>query len=192
MKAVTETAGLEAVVQEVLDEGKREAAAILEAARKEREALLSKARAGVAVLVREREAEAAGAVERRRVQEIARAELEAKRAVLNGQKALLDEVYQGALQALPTLAGRDALTETLLRKTSADWRAGRVFCAAADERAVRAATGGSFAGTIDCAGGIVIETADGRRRLDLRFETRLQDVWQDMVREVAQTLWPKG
>jgi len=184
--------GLEGVVQEVLVAGRKEADGIVEAARKGREGLLAQARSGVDALVRQREAEAKGDAERRRVQALARAELEAKRAVLNGQKELLDEVFQSAVEALPQLEGRDALLRRILGKNSAEWRAGRVFSSPRDERTVREAVGSAYAGTIECAGGVVIETADGLRRLDLRFETQLRDVWDDMVREVAQTLWPKS
>jgi len=184
--------GLESVVQEVLETGRKEADGIVGTAKKEREGLLAKARADANALVREREKEARIDVERRRVQALARAELEAKRAVLNGQKELLDEVFRTAVEALPQLEGRDALLQRILGKNAAEWRAGRVFSSSRDERTVRAVVGGAYAGTIECAGGVVIETADGRRRLDLRFETRLRDVWEDMVREVALTLWPKS
>src|SRR6266571_992575 len=56
--------------------------------------------------------------------------------------------------------------------------------------AQREALDGAFAGTIECAGGVVIESADGTRRIDLRYESILRDVWDDAVKEVADTLWP--
>ena len=184
--------GLEGVVQEVLDAGRREAGSIVDAAKQGALGLLAKARADGDALVRERQEEAKVAVERRRVQELARAELEAKRAVLNGQKELLDEVFRSVVEALPQLDAGDALLRNILGSTATEWQSGKVFSSARDERTVRAAVGGAYAGTIECAGGVVIETADGRRRLDLRFETRLRDVWDEMVREVAHTLWPKA
>ena len=184
--------GLEVVLQGILDQGQREAQAIVEAARKEREQVLGRARAEVAAVVAQREREAKEAVERRRVQDLARAELEAKRTVLNGQKELLDQVNRSALDTLRTLADREALLGALLAGHAADWRAGRVYCNEEDHNAVRRVVGAAYGGTIDCAGGVVIESNDGRRRIDLRFEVILQDVWDDAVKEVAQALWPQG
>ena len=43
---------------------------------------------------------------------------------------------------------------------------------------------------MDCLGGVVIESADGTSRLDLTYDSILDDVWDDVVREVARTLWP--
>src|SRR2546422_499971 len=60
-----------------------------------------------------------------------------------------------------------------------------------EANAVRSAVGTSFGGTIDCVGGIVIESGDGTHRIDLRYETLLADVWRDSIREVAEVLWPR-
>ncbi len=55
---------------------------------------------------------------------------------------------------------------------------------------MRSVVGPAFAGTVDRLGGIVIESADGRTRLDLTYDSILDDLWQDLLKEVAQTLWP--
>jgi V/A-type H+-transporting ATPase subunit E len=62
---------------------------------------------------------------------------------------------------------------------------------ARDANEVRAIVGGNFGGTIDCLGGVVIESADGTTRLDLTFDSLLHDLWDDVVKEVATTLWPR-
>ncbi len=56
---------------------------------------------------------------------------------------------------------------------------------------MRSAVEPRFGGTIECSGGIVVESDDGMRRVDLRFETLLQDIWEDSVREIAEILWPR-
>src|SRR2546425_874884 len=66
----------------------------------------------------------------------------------------------------------------------------RMLSEVRDEAVVRKIVGDSFAGTVECAGGVVIESADETRRVDLRYETLLRDVWDDAVKEVAETLWP--
>ena len=79
----------------------------------------------------------------------------------------------------------------LLRVNEGEWKSGgRVSCSSKDEALVRQVVGRAFAGTIQAAGGVIIESADGTRRVDLRYESILRDVWNDSVREVAEILWP--
>lgn len=182
---------LDSVVQVVLDKGKAEADVILAEAQTERQRMLSEVRAEAEKALAEGEERARQAAERKRVQEMARAELEARKTALAAQKAVLDEVYQQTLARLGSLRENDALLRGLLRANQADWKAGgKVYSNAKDESAVHGIVGSSYAGRVDCAGGVVIESADGTRRSDLRYESILRDVWNDSVREVAEVLWP--
>lgn len=182
--------GLETVIQELLTEGRSEAEDIRRATLAEREKILADVRAEGAKLLERREREANEAAERLRVQAVARAELESKKVVLSAQKELLDEVYAKVLDKLRTVPeGREWL-QALLQRSEAEWRNGKVYSNASDEATVRSIVRENFGGTIDCAGGIVIESSDGSHRTDLRFETLLADVWRDSIREVAEALWP--
>jgi len=183
--------GLESVIEEILTRGRSEADAIRKSADAERQRLLEEARAEGAKLIVAREQEARIAAERARIQDLARAELESKRTVLAAQKEVLDEVDSKALQKLSTLPDRDAIIRALLTANASDWRTGKVDASARDADAVRAIVGPNFAGTIESVGGVVIESADGSRKTDLRFETLFAEVWRDSIREVAEILWPK-
>ena len=183
--------GLETVVEDVLGRGRAEVEEIRRAALAERDRILQDARAEGAKLLEIREQEARQAAERLRVQALARAELESKKIVLSAEKELLDEVYRKVLERLSVLEGGDAILQSLLKAHAADWKTGKVYCNAKDAKAVRATVGSSFAETIDCVGGIVIESGDGTHRIDLLYETLLADVWRDSIREVAEVLWPR-
>ena len=182
--------GLESVIQEVLDRGRAEGDEIRRAAAAERERMLQEARVEGAKLLVAREQDARQAAERARVQQLARAELESKKIVLASQKELLDRVYQTVLGKLGALSESSALLRSLLEANRTEWQAGRVFCNAKDAEVVRSIVGSNFGGTIDCIGGVVIESNDGTRKTDLRFETILSDVWRDSIKEVADALWP--
>ena len=182
--------GLESVIEEILARGRAEADAIRKSADAEHQRLLEEARGEGAKLLVAREQEAKVAAERARIQDLARAELESKRTVLAAQKEVLDEVYAAALQKLSTLPDRDGILRALLTANASEWRTGKVYASPRDADSVRAIVGPNFAGTIDSVGGVVIESADGTRRVDLRYETLLRDVWDDAVKEVAETLWP--
>jgi len=182
--------GLEAVLERIRDTGQSEAAAIVGEARLERERILAEVRAEAEKHLARREAEAREQAERRRVQDLARAELDAKKIVLAAQEEVLRTVRERVKARLAASSNPEALRK-LLTKNASEWKAGRVYANAKDAAAIRSAVGGNFADTIDCIGGIVIESADGTRRLDLTYDSILADLWNDVVREVAQTLWPK-
>jgi len=183
--------GLESVVEDVLGRGRSEVEEIRHAALAERDRILQNARAEGAKLLEIREQEARQAAGRLRVQALARAELEGKKIVLSAEKELLDEVYTKVLEKLAVLEDGAAILQSLLKANGGDWRTGQVYCNEKDANAVRAVVGTSFGGTIDCVGGIVIESGDGTHRIDLRYETLLADVWRDSIREVAEVLWPR-
>ncbi len=183
--------GLETVIEEILERGKREAEGIRVTARAEKERMLDATRAEAAELLQEREREGQQAAERLRVQMLARAELESKKIALAAQKEVLDEVYHRVLERLRSMPDAPAILRRLFERERSEWTAGHVYSSAKDAEVVRSIVGKSFAGTIDCVGGIVVDSADGTRRLDLRFESILADVWDDAIQEVAATLWPK-
>lgn len=182
--------GLEAVIEDVLVRGRSEAEEIRRAGLAERERMLREAQAEGAKLLIAREQEAKQSAERARIQALARAELESKKIVLSARKEVLDQVYAGVLARLSQLADDGATLRSLLQANAAEWRTGKVYCNARDADIVRSIVGPNFGGTIDCIGGVVIESADGSRRTDLRFETLLADIWRDSIREVAEVLWP--
>ena len=182
---------LDNFVQVVLDKGKAESDEILAQARAEAERMLSEIRAEGERAVAEASQRAQEAASRKKVQDLARADLESRKSVLTAQKEALDEVYQRALARLSTIRENRAFLGVLLKANEAEWRTGgRVYSNAKDASLVKELAGKAYAGTIDCAGGVVIESADGTRRVDLRYESILRDVWSDSVREVAEVLWP--
>ncbi len=181
---------LDTVIQAIQARGKAEVDAILAEAQAERERTLSEVRSEADKALSEAEARAREAADRRRVQDLARAELEARKLVLAAQKEDLDEVYQRALARLSDLRENPEFLRILLKANEAEWKGGKVYSNARDEAMVKGLVGRAYAGHTDAAGGLVIESEDGSRRVDLRYESILRDVWNDSVREVAEILWP--
>ncbi|HYM39158.1 MAG TPA: V-type ATP synthase subunit E family protein [Thermoplasmata archaeon] len=182
---------LESFVQVILDKGKSEAEEILAQARAEAERMLSEVRVEGEKAAQDAGERARQAAERKRVQDLARAELETRKIVLAAQKDALDEVYQRALARLGALKENPRMLQALLKANESEWRAGgRVYSNARDAAFVKGLVGKAYAGSVECEGGLVIENADGTRRVDLRYESILRDVWNDSVREVAEILWP--
>src|SRR3989442_2395997 len=163
---------LENAVEAILEQGKAEANRVLEEARNERQRMLSEVRAEAAKALGETEKAARVEADRKRVQELARAELESRKIVLAAQKEALDKVYEGALERLGRLSDNAEILRRLLKANESETRSGaQVDCSPRDEALLRKIGGGSFAGTIGCAGGAVDESADHARRADFRYET---------------------
>src|SRR2546425_1875332 len=171
---------LESAVEAILEQGKAEANRVLEEARNERQRMLSEVRAEAAKALAETEKAARIEAERKRVQELARAELESRKIVLAAQKEALDKVYDGALERLGRLSDNAEILRRLLKANESEWRSGgKGYCSPRDEAVVRENVGDSFSGTIEGAGGVVSETADGTRRGDWRDETIRRAVWTE-------------
>lgn len=180
---------LEEVIEEIRQQGRQESEEILESAQQERERMLAEVRskAEESRAERLRLAEERGA--REEVREIARAELEARKALLQAQKEVLDEVREAAASRLRDLEGNDRLLEGLVEHSREDLEGGLVRCNPADEAVLKRLTGRPVRGDLEVLGGFVIETEAGDRRIDLTYDTFLDGLWEQAIRDVADILW---
>lgn len=179
--------GLDDVVQEVRTGSERKAKETLDAAKAEADAILADARANAAHYETERLAQAERDVEQLERQAISHARFEARKTVLATENELRDVLRQRIVDGL---AGLDAKTrkahiKALTEKAQGIIPSGRVWGAAKDADALK---GGAyeFAGEADIAGGLIVESEDGRERLDLSYETILGDVWRDVLAAEAK------
>jgi len=180
--------GLEHVKESILAEGRAAAEAELAKAREEAKAIRARAeqRAQEARGARQHELELAVAALKRR--ELALSELEAKKLRLGAQKELLAKVRQQALErlaSLPPKTNEEYLT-ALVRK--ANVQDARVY-AREQDRGLIERLGLKYAGPIQGVGGIIVESADGTTREDLRYEVLLEDAWPEALNDVAAALF---
>lgn len=180
---------LETVIESILETGKKEAQQIIQRGKTEKQEQVKRAKDEGSALLQSKIEESEKHVLRMDTQEMARAELESKKIVLGSQKEILDTVYQKALQRLGNLAQNETLLRMLVSSNRTEVSAGKVFCNPKDEAIVRNLVGANYGGTIDCIGGVVIESQDGTRRVDLRYETMLREIWDDSIKDVSDILW---
>lgn len=181
--------GLETVVETIGRDARAEADEILRAAQSERERVLGDVKASGEKDLSSVEREAREVGERIRTQQLARAQLESKKIVLQAQKEVLEEVKRAALQRLEELPGNEELLKALIGRHKEEIAQGRVFCTDKDATTVKSLLGKAFGGTIPGTGGLVIESSDGAWRTDLRYYTILQGIWEGSMREIAKVLW---
>lgn len=182
---------LERMIEEIRQQGQQESEEILDAARQERERMLSEVQTRGKELRSERLRQAEDQGTREEVREIARAELEARKALLQAQKEVLDEVRDAAAGRLRDLDSNDRLLESLVEQSREDLD-GLVRCNPRDVKTLQRLTGLPVQGDLDVIGGFVIEAEAGDRRIDLTYDTFLDGLWEQAVRDVADTLWREG
>jgi len=175
--------------ERVLAKGREEAERIVAAARAEANEILQKAAADARATAEKARVDAENEARMMERNEMSGAELESKRKRLLAQKQVLDQVASAALGRVAELPSdkRRTLIGALLVRAKRDVPAGGVFCPDTDRPQAEAA-GYRYLGPLQGAGGIVVESADGRFRVDLRYETILHDTWARSVKDVVGAL----
>lgn len=179
--------GLDQVIGEVRRDGEARAQATVKAARQEADAILSAAKAQAKAHEKARLDAAAREAEQARAQAMSRAESEARKAVLTAEAELRDALRAQVLGHFGRLDAKTRATHVLALMATAKpvIPDGKVFGNEKDLSALKSGKPYTFGGTLDVAGGIVVESEDGKARLDLTYETLLDGMWRDVLKAEA-------
>jgi len=190
--------GLEAVVSDIQEKGRREATAIREETQKEVNEILRAAQQRVEVLKLAAEKEVQDRIERTTGQEDSAANLIVKRHLLNAQKEMLDQVYQTALKGfteLPASFHKEVLSR-LLAQAVKEIGTGTVSCNPRDSSFIEEilTQDNTFAGlklgrTVAIEGGIIVENNDRTLKLDLTYRSFLDKVWEGSLKDASDILF---
>jgi len=190
--------GLEAVVEEIREKGKKEADRIQAESRQEVDKILAAANKRVGEIKLVAEAESQKKTAHIIGQEVSAANLLGKREILNSQKALLDEVYEATrkeIANLPESFHREAIKK-LLTEAKKEISTGKISCNARDVAAANAviAANPEFAGfkvgkPVDIDGGILVEGAGGELQIDYSYRTFLDRVWESGLKDASDILF---
>lgn len=190
--------GLEAVVNEIRDNGKSEAEKIRSESKQETGQIIAAANNRVGEIKHAAEAESAKQTSHIVSQEVSAANLLVKRETLNTQKELLDQVYEATrseIARLPESFHREAIKK-LLAEAKKEIPKGRVSCNARDIPAVKAviAENAEFSGfrlgnTVDIDGGILVEGEAGELQIDYSYRTFLAKVWESGLKDASDILF---
>lgn len=181
--------GLEKVKQEILlkakqdcdklrEEGNRQAKEIMGRARKEASETREKAEQGIKTALEEMEK-----------REIAAAELEMNKHLLNAKKDMINKVTEEARKRLSSLSSekRESHIKKLIEKAKKELDISRIYCNSQDK---------AFFSDFDVVeqemlGGFIAENKDQTIRVDYSFESLLQGAIENNLREIAETLFGK-
>jgi V/A-type H+-transporting ATPase subunit E len=189
---------LETVVEDIRDEARARAEEIEDDAESRAEEIVAEAEADAEEIREERSAEVERTIEQEREQRLSSAKLEAKQARLEARRDVLQEVRADVEAEIATLGGdtREELTRELLEAAIAEFDddadlqvLGRPDDADLLETVAADYEQCSYAGEYDCLGGVVVESEGSRIRVNNTFDSVLEDVWEDNLRDVSERLF---
>jgi V/A-type H+-transporting ATPase subunit E len=188
---------LDTVVEDVRDEARAHAKEIRESAESEAEEIIAEAEADAERIREERLAEVERQIDQEREQTLSSAKLEAKQERLGARRDVLEDVYDDVESAIADLEGdrRRELTATLLDASLAEFDDDEpvaVYARPEDAELVEellADRDAELDGEVDCLGGVVAESDASRVRVNNTFDSVLDSVWDDELKQVAERLF---
>ncbi len=190
---------LDTVVEEIREEAEAEAESIREAAREDAEQIRETAREDADRIREEAEAEVDAEIDQQRRQQVSAAKLEAKQTRLEARRDALEDVRERLEETVGGLRGerRERLTEALFTAAAAEFDDGerlRLYGHSDDQDLLESVLAdsehdGEVAGEYDCLGGVVVEGESSRVRVNNTFDSVLEEVWEDQLREVSERLF---
>jgi V/A-type H+-transporting ATPase subunit E len=190
---------LDTVVEDIRDEARARAEEIRTEGQERADEIVSEAEADAERIVEERERAVERTIAQEREQALSAAKLEAKQERLEARRDALQTVREQVEQELGSLSGdrREELTRALLDAASAEFDEGsnvvvngRDADEALLERILADYDGFSLGEeTVDCLGGVVVESETSRVRVDNTFDSLLDTVWENNLKDVSGILF---
>ena len=189
--------GLEAVIDEIQQKGRRQADQTRREGEIESERILRDAQQRSDEIKLQAESDVTRQVEHVLAQQTSSANLVTKRATLNAEKELLDQVYGAALAAIrqePPVFHERAL-RNLLATAKAEIGGGRVRVNRADLPVLEALVrepefaGFSVGPPAEIEGGLLAESTDGAFQVDHSYRTYLNRVWETSLKDASDLLF---
>lgn len=189
--------GLEAVIDEITEKGRKEAETIRKGTETEVAQILAAANLKsdqIKTVVDEE----VGRQEARIIsQEVSAANLLVKRSQLNAEKELLDQVYAAVLLEIRGASPdfHRAALSSLLHQAQAEISEGIIHANARDLPTVQELLReGSYAGfvagtSVDIDGGLIAESRDGLLQVDYSYRTFLDKVWESGLKDASDILF---
>ncbi|NLK25443.1 MAG: hypothetical protein GX307_02575 [Euryarchaeota archaeon] len=182
---------LDKVANEILESANQEGNLRIQEAEKERARILKEADLKIEKMQKAEEKELQDALLRMRRQEQSSAELEAKKIVLNKRKDILNQTFEETLNELAAMAPaeKSALYKKLLAEGKKTIPMPSVFCPIGEADLLAGLSGCESLTEIDMESGLILESNDKTIRLDLRFRTLLESIWEKELKDISAVLF---
>ncbi len=177
---------LNKVVEDILHKGEERKREIVRLGEKERDELILQADMRVEENRSKEEKRTRSLITQMEQQELSSAELESKKILLAAQRRSLEDLKGQALAELAEYPAekRKKLYSNLVAKAKKDLGECYVYSSKDDKALLQLPAGMASGGVIDCIGGLVFESKDRSVRLDFRFESLLEEIWNKRLQEI--------
>jgi V/A-type H+-transporting ATPase subunit E len=190
--------GLETVVEEIREKGKKECDRIRAESREEMEQILAAANKRVAEIKLAADEEVAKQTTHILSMEATAVNLLVKRELLNTRKTLLDHVYQSTLAELtrfPDSFHREAIIK-LINEVHKEIDSGTIYCCARDRDILKKILEENsdfkaykLGNAVDIEGGIIVKSTDSELQIDYSYRTFLDKVWKSGLKDASDILF---
>ncbi|WP_224447997.1 V-type ATP synthase subunit E [Haloprofundus salilacus] len=189
---------LDTVVEDIRDEARARAENLREEGQARADEIVAEAEADAEELLEERKREVERKIAQEREQTLSSAKLQAKQKRLEARRDVLEDVYEQVEAELVDLSGddREELTRELLDAASTEFEDEDevyVYGRADDETLITEILadydGYEFVGDRDCIGGVYVEGKNSRVRVNNTFDSVLDSVWEDNLKDVSARLF---
>lgn len=182
---------LDKVVEDILRRGEERKQEIESQGERERDEHVAQADTQIAANKERAMRRADTQVSQMEQQELSSAELESKKALLSAQRQVMDELKSQVLAEMSNYPSdkRASMYGRLMAKAKKELGECYVYSNPSDKRLLKLPSGISNGGVIECRGGLVFESKDRAVRLDYRFESMLEEVWNKKIQEIYSSLF---
>lgn len=182
--------GLEVVKEEILNSAKAQASSLIAEAKKEADRAMKEAENKCKEINEKSESEIKNIIDRLKRQEMASAELEKKKIILESKKQILESVFAEAKKRLEGLSDkeREHYIKKLLERIKDDIEPFYFYCSRRDVNFLKGIEGIDVK-PMDIIGGLIGENKDKTVIVDYSFEELLESVKGSQLQEVSKLLF---
>ena len=179
--------GLEAVKEEILNSAKEKANSLIAEARKEASRIMKEAEKKIEGIREKSEAETKRAIDTIKRQELASAELENKKMLLEAKKQVIENVFIEISKKLESIDYKKTETyiKKLIEKIKNDIEPANFYSNKKDIKFLK----GLNVEPVNILGGLIAENKDRTVRVDYSFETILQDIKEKELQNINKILF---
>ncbi len=189
---------LDTVVEDIRDEARARAEEIRAEGDERAEEIVAEAEREAESIHEDAEREVERRIDQEREQKLSSAKLEAKQKRLEARRETLEEVRSDVEDEIVAIDGDDRmeLTRAVLDSAAAEFEEtdGIVVHGRDDDEELLESITDEYDGfevgePVDCLGGVVVESETSRVRVNNTFDSVLEDVWEDNLREISARLF---
>jgi len=182
---------LNKVVDEILRKGEERKREIIQLGQKERDEQVLQADKKIQENRQKAEKRNEAKTAQMEQQEASSAELESKKTLLVAERQVMEELREQVLEELADYPAdeRTKMYSKLISRAKKELGDCYVYSNKDDKALLQLPSGVTSGGLIPCRGGLVFESKDRSVRLDFRFESVLDEIWNKNMKEIHTRLF---